>query len=136
MVTRSVAFPTKWLKPGDLNGQPITLTIERVVLERLVFKGKAQQKLVAYFEGTGKSLTINATNFDSLVEITGEGDSDKWAGHVMEAYPTTCEVDGETFAAIRVRAPEQADLLAAKAPNLPPAPAPKGVSDMDDEIPF
>jgi hypothetical protein len=136
MVTRSEVFPTKWLKPGDLNGQPAVLQIERATWEPVKFAGKEEKKLTLHFVGTGKSLTLNATNFDSCVEITGEADSDDWSGHVVEAYPTTTEVRGETFPAIRLRKPEQADMLAAAKPKLPPAPAPTPRSDMDDEIPF
>jgi hypothetical protein len=136
MVTRSRAFPTKWLKPGDLNGQPIALKIERAAMETVKFKGKEQKKLVLYFFGTGKSLLMNATNFDSIEEITGQSDSDNWPNHTIEVYATTTEVEGETKDCIRVRSPAQKDLLGATAPNLPPAPPPAPASDMDDEIPF
>jgi hypothetical protein len=137
MVTKSEAFPTKSLKAADLKGQPCTLRVERAALENLRFNGKEQNKLVLYFAGTGKSLIVNATNFDSLVELTGESDSDNWAGHVVEVYPTTTEVRGETYDCIRIRAPAQSDMLAAaKSPNLPPAPKSAPRSAMDDEIPF
>jgi hypothetical protein len=136
MVTRSQAFPTKWLKPGDLNGQSIALKIERAAMETVKFNGKEQEKLVLYFFGTGKSLLMNATNFDSIEKITGQSDSDNWRDHTIEVYPTTVEVRGDTVDCIRVRAPAQKDLLAATTPNLPPAPPPAPVGDMDDEIPF
>ena len=137
MVTKNEVFPTKWLKPADLKGQPVVLEIERAVLETVKFNGKEETKLVLHFAGTGKGLTVNATNFDSLVAITGQSDSDSWPGHVVEAYPTTTEVRGETYDCVRLRAPEQPDLLAAKSPKLPPAPkTPKSGGDMDDEIPF
>jgi hypothetical protein len=137
MATKSEVFPTKWLKATDLKGQPVVLEIERAVLETTKFNGKEQTKLVLYFAGTGKGLGVNATIFDQLVEITGESDSDNWPGHVIEAFPTVVEVRGETFDCVRLRAPQQADMLAAaKAPKLPPAPAPVPKGDMDDEIPF
>jgi hypothetical protein len=136
MVTKSQAFPTKWLKPGDLNGQPVVLKIERAMQEKLKFRGKEETKLILYFSGTGKSLVVNATNFDLLEEVTGQSDSDNWRGHTIEVYPTTTEVRGETFDCIRIRAPAQKDLLAATTPNLPPAPPPAPTGDMDDEIPF
>jgi hypothetical protein len=137
MVTRSEVFPSRWLKPADLKGQPCVLEIERAALEAVKFNGKEQTKLALHFAGTSKSLTVNATNFDALVEITGQSDSDNWAGHRIEVYPTTTEVRGETFACLRIRAPEQGDMLAAaKAPKLPPAPKAPPKSDMDDQIPF
>jgi hypothetical protein len=137
MVTKSEVFPTKWLKPADLNGQPVALEIASAKLEKIKFNGKEETKLVLYFAGTAKSLTVNATNFDSLVEITGQSNSDNWAGHVIEVYPSTVEVRGETYDCIRARTPAQSDMLAAaKAPNLPPAPKAPPKSAMDDEIPF
>lgn len=137
MVTRSEAFPSRWLKPGDLKGQPCVLEIERAAYEAVKFNGKEQKKPVLYFAGTGKALTVNAMNFDTLVEITGQSDSDDWAGHVIEVFPSTVEVRGETVNCIRIRAPEQGDMLAAaKSPKLPPAPEAPPKGDMDDEIPF
>ena len=76
VVTKSEVFPTKWLKAADLKGQPCVLEIERTALETVKFNGKEQTKLVLYFAGTSKGLAVNATNFDSLVEVTGESDSD------------------------------------------------------------
>src|SRR5262249_38184750 len=136
MVTKSEVFLSKWLKPVDLKGQPVVLKIERAVLEGVKFNGKEETKLVLHFASTGKALTINSTNFDSLVEITGQSDSDNWAGHLIEVFPSTVEVRGETYDCIRVRAPEQPDMLTAKLPKLPPAPKAPPKSDMDDEIPF
>lgn len=133
MVTRSQAFPTKWLKPADLNGKPCDLEIERAAQETLKFNGKEQIKTALYFVGTGKSLPLNLTNFEKCEEITGQPDSDNWAGHMIEVFPSTVDVHGETRDCIRIRAPAQLDMLAAaKAPKLPPAP--KG--DIDDDIPF
>jgi hypothetical protein len=139
MVTRSEVFPTRWLKPADLKGEPCVLEIKRSKLEQVKFNGKAETKLILAFAGTDKALIVNATNFDSLVEITGQSDSDNWPGHAIEAYPSTVPIHGEEHACIRLRPPEQADMLAAaKAPKLPPAPKapPKSASDMDDDIPF
>jgi hypothetical protein len=137
MVTKSEAFPTKWLKPADLKGQPCVLEIERAVQETVKFNDKDQKKTVLYFAGTGKNLPVNATNWDVIEEITGEPDSDNWAGHVIELFPTTTEVRGETVDCIRIRAPEQGDMLAAaKSPKLPPAPEAPPKGDMDDNIPF
>jgi hypothetical protein len=137
MVTKSEAFPTKWLKPPDLKGQPVVLEIKNAVQEAIKFNGKEETKTVLHFAGTGKELPLNATNFDPCVEITGQDDSDNWAGHTIEVFPTTTDLRGETVPAIRIRRPEQADLLAAaKAPKLPPAPAPAPASDLDDNIPF
>jgi hypothetical protein len=138
MVTRSEAFPSRWLKPADLKGQPCVLEIKDAKYEQVKFgDSKEQQKLVLSFVGTDKTFICNITNFEAIEGITGQPDSDDWAGCVVEAYPTTTEVRGEETDCIRFRAPMQKDMqLAAKAPKLPPAPEapPKGA--MDDGIPF
>jgi hypothetical protein len=136
MVKRSEAFPSRWLKAADLKG-PCVLEIERATQETVTFNGKEQRKTVLHFAGTGKAMTVNVTNWDALEEITGQANSDDWAGYKVEIYPTTTEVRGETFDCIRIRAPEQSDMLAAaKSPKLPPAPKAAPKTDMDDEIPF
>jgi hypothetical protein len=137
MVTRSEAFPSKWLKAADLKGKPCLLEIKAAKYESVKFNGKAETKLVLEFAGTGKAFICNLTNFQKIEEITGQDDTDNWPGYVIEVYPTTVPVHGEATDCIRIRAPEQKDMqLAAKAPKLPPAPPPTPLGDMDDSIPF
>ena len=53
-------FPSKYLKSDDLNGKPITVTIERAPLEPLKSpEGKEQNKTVLYFRGAKKALPLN-----------------------------------------------------------------------------
>jgi len=137
MATKSEAFPSRFLKPVDLNGQPCILEMKEVKREPVKFNGKEETKHVLYFAGTGKALILNATNWDSIVDITGEDDSDNWAPHIIEVYPTTTDVRGIETDCIRVRAPQQGDMLAAaKSPKLPPAPAEAKRGPLDDDIPY
>jgi hypothetical protein len=138
MVTKSKAFPSKWLKPDELKGKPYVLTIDRVGQESMKFNGKSQEKTVVYFKGTNKGLILNLTNFESIEKITGQGDTDDWPGHAIEVYPTTVEMKGVETDCIRVRAPAQGDILAAaaKPPDLPPAPQAPPLGDLNDDIPF
>lgn len=53
-------FPNKWLKCADLQGKPITVTIESAPLETLKSPdGKEQDKIVLYFAGAKKALPLN-----------------------------------------------------------------------------
>lgn len=144
-------FKTRFLKPADLDGKDVVFTISAVSYEPLKdFRGNDTEKLILSFAETKKELVVNATIFDSIVEATGQDDSDNWPSRQVEAFETTVIVDNETKPCIRLRAPPQGTLDAAAAAPKKPAPkqtAPKKTapaeksdkdekSDMDDEIPF
>ena len=141
---RDDAFPSRFLKAGDLNGKPVTLTIASVTYETLKNrKGLDEQKPVIAFLKTKKLLVANVTNFDAIVDVTGEADSDDWPGHKIEAYPSEVQVGAEMKPCIRVRAAPQGELkpkAVAKSKKPPAAKAtatvPPAHDDMDDEIPF
>ena len=100
-------FPSKYLKAADLNGDPLVVTIVSAPLETLKNpEGKEQTKTVLYFRGTKKLLPLNLTNWDSVADVTGESDSENWAGCKIELYPATTEMKGKTVDCIRVRAPK------------------------------
>src|SRR5262249_6354013 len=92
---------------------------------------KEQRKMVLTFRETKKVLTVNVTNWDMIVLITGQEDSNNWAGHAIELYPDTTRVKSETKPCIRVRSPEQPEL---KPANVRPIP-PYAPDDINDELP-
>jgi hypothetical protein len=124
----------KYLKAADLQGKPITLTIERAPIEAMKSRdgGEEENKIVLYFVGAKKGLVLNATNFDSCVEICDADDSDQWIGCKIELYPTTAQLKNQTVAAIRVRWPTQRELPKQKPPATEPPPA----NGMDDVLPW
>jgi hypothetical protein len=128
MATKDEMFPSKYLKAADLKDQAAVLTVDYAAVETLKNKGVEQRKVVLHFTKTAKQLPLNATNFDSMVDVTGEGDSERWKGAKVEVYPTTTQMAGETIPCIRIRAPAQKQLKLKKS-----APAPKGE---DADIPF
>ncbi len=108
-------FPSKYLKAADLNGKPVTVTIERASYEALKTPdGKENSKTVLYFVGAKKALPLNLTNWDSVAEVCGE-DTDDWHGCKIELYPDTTAMAGRTVDCIRVRAPVQRQLPKAPA---------------------
>jgi hypothetical protein len=134
MPKRDDVFPSKYLRASNLDGKPITVTIERSPIETLKNPdGKEDTKTVLYFVGAKKMLPLNRTNWDSVAEITGEDDSDNWPGHKLELYPTKTEMKGKTVDCIRIRAPAQLELKKSK-----PKAAPKQTvaEEMNDEIPW
>jgi hypothetical protein len=131
MPTRDDLFPSRCLKAADLDGKPRTLTISMAIRETFKNGGEEQSKLVVYFKGETKGLPLNITNFDAIMDITGEADSDDWRGHQVEVYPTTTEMRGKVVPCIRIRSPKQGEPSATKRPAKSPSSA-----EMDDEIPF
>jgi len=126
-------FPSKYLKSDDLQGRPITVTIERAPLETLKSPdGKEQTKIVLYFRGAKKALPLNVTNWDACVDACGDDDTDGWPGKQIELYPAKTQMAGKTVDCVRIRPPAQRELPKQK----PPATEPPPVNDMNDVIPW
>ena len=99
-------FPSTWLKSDDLDG-PTIATIKQVYEER--FPGKRgepdQVKPVLRFRELEKAMVLNRTNFQTLVEITGKGDSDHWVGAVVQLRVERVQAFGDLVDAIRIHLP-------------------------------
>jgi hypothetical protein len=132
MAKKHELFRSKYLKAVDLNGRPMTATIEAARTETLKNDRGEEQKTVLYFKGVRQALPLNLTNWDSVADITGQEDSDNWPGHAVELYPTTTEMRGKIVDCIRIRAPAQRELPTKK----PPQPKPPAGADFDDTVPF
>jgi hypothetical protein len=98
---RSDAFPSRFLKAADLNGQDLEVIISGLEWEEIGRDKK--RRPVLHFRGKVKRLPLNATNFDSIVRVTGEEDSDNWEGHKITLYRTQVQSGRELVDAIRVR---------------------------------
>jgi hypothetical protein len=97
------------LRAWDLDGQDVTLTIERVeagVIENA--DGESKRMPFVYFKGMGKPLGLNKTNGKSLAGMYGT-DVRKWIGKRVTLYPTTTQYGGETKECIRIRPGVPAD---------------------------
>jgi len=130
---KSDFWKSKYIKAEDLGDKPTVLTIKSVSSEMLRTNGREDCKPIIRFEHAQKGLVLNLTNWDTIVDITGEEDTDRWPGHRVELYASTVEVSGETKPCVRIRAPEQGELSSAAKK----ADVPKSLrGDMDDEIPF
>lgn len=104
------------LRAWDLEGQDVTVTIERVepgTIENA--DGETKRMPFVYFKGFPKPLGINKTNGKSLAGMYGT-DTTRWVGKRVTLFPTTTQYAGETKDCIRIRpgipADEQPDLLA------------------------
>ena len=61
------AFPSNYVKCGDLQGRDVTVTIDKVVMEKL----GDDDKPVIYFRGTPKGLALNKTNASRIGSMLG-----------------------------------------------------------------
>ena len=106
MVKLAEAFPGKWLKPDDVD-PPVVTTIKTAVEEDIKgLDGKEQRKVVLYFAKKLKPLPLNRTNFESVMDISGETDSDNFGGTKIELFkqPNVRGPNGLTDG-VRIRAP-------------------------------
>ncbi len=96
---RSEAFPSKYLKAADLPRDGIGITIKSISRELV----GDDVRPVAKLHGHTKSLALNPTNWDLIVDLLREEDSDRWIGREIPIYPTQCPYKGEIVDCIRVR---------------------------------
>jgi hypothetical protein len=130
-MTRDEVFPSKYLKAADLKGKAHIVTIESAPYEPLKgLDGKENNKIVLSFKNAEKTLPLNATNFDSVCEVTGCPDSEDWPGKQIEVYPSKTLMGGKMVDCIRIRRPSSSRRAAAAPPPPPPA------DDMSDVIAF
>ena len=133
---KSDAFKSKYLKCADLNGKPIVVTIETTTFETLTAPdGKKQEKLILHFIGAQKTLPLNQINFDSVVDATGEDDSDNWPGRRLELFPSQAQLGAKMVDCVRIRKPDQPALPLKQKPTAS-AEKPPMADEMDDEIPW
>jgi hypothetical protein len=121
---RNEAFPSKFLKAADIN-EDVTATISSVEWEE-VGQDKTT-KSVLYFRGKLKPLILNGTNWDKIVEVTGEDDSDEWEGKKITLFKTEVPFGREMVEAIRVRGSSKSGIKGK--PTSKP-------SDTSDDVPF
>ena len=125
-------FTGSYLKADDLKGRSVTVTIEKAE----VVEFDDGHKVVVRFVGKDKALVCNKTNANIIAEVTGQDDTDHWAGHSLTLSVKKVEYQGKLVPAIRV---ELLDSPKKKQPAAAPKPVPaEGKADdagMDD-VPF
>src|SRR5262249_25586966 len=107
MATKDEMFPSRFLKAADLGGKAKILHIIAAEKEELTdLKGKKQKKMVLHFKGTDKVLPLNVTNWNSVVDVTGEADSENWVDFKIKLYPDRTSLGGEMKDCIRITNPD------------------------------
>ena len=96
------AFPSKYLKADDLDGER-TVKVTKITFEE-VGQNK-ERRPVAYFEGIDKGVVLNKTRSNGIVKASGSDDTDDWPGTLVLLYPSTTQFQGEEVECIGIRAP-------------------------------
>lgn len=113
------AFPSKYLKSGDVENGDLVLTIARVTTETVGQGADAEQKPIVYFSETEKGLVLNKVNANSISNLYGP-ETDAWTGRRIALFSTEVDFAGRPTLALRVRL---------KAPNgNTPAKVPAGIN--------
>lgn len=97
----SDAFPSKYLKADDLDGD-VVVYITKAEMEQLGQGKDAEDKIILYFKGMDKGLAVNKTNAGTIAKLYGD-DTDGWVGKPITLFATEVEFKGDMVMAIRVR---------------------------------
>jgi hypothetical protein len=123
----SEMFPSKYLKPTDIEDEDAALTIKSIKAEEV--GQERDNKYVLYFKEIDKGLVMNKTNTQTIAKVLKSDDTDEWIGKQITLYATEVEFKGESILGIRVR-------LKAPKTSKPAAVAEVKSEDDDDESPF
>ncbi len=87
--TVSELYPRLWLKPEDLKGKAVTVTIAKYAIEEFRQpNGETRQALVLAFEKASKRLICNKTQVLAIAAMFGENFAD-WLGRAITLAPGT-----------------------------------------------
>lgn len=95
------AFPSKYLKSADLNGETV-LTMTNVAMEELEGQHGTEEKPVVSFAETEQSLVLNKTNAVTIMELYGP-ETRTWDGKQIVLYPTRVQFGPKMVDAIRIK---------------------------------
>lgn len=105
-----LVFPSQYLKAADLRGREVTIIIAGVNKEHLVMAGGVRDIKPAITMTTvngrpiEKRWIIPKTVAKQIAATLGEKRVEKWIGHRVSIYPTTCKGQrGEEVDCIRVK---------------------------------
>jgi hypothetical protein len=135
IMNREDLFPSRYFKADDLPRAGLPVKIEGVTRERI---GQEQKdKPVITFVNQTKSLVMNKTNYESIADILGNGDTDTWPGRIIVLFPDKTSYAGKPTPCVRVKKYMKPAAIAAKPQpteiDPPPAESVPADHDQDEE---
>ncbi|MCX7008834.1 MAG: hypothetical protein NTY53_16580 [Kiritimatiellaeota bacterium] len=119
-------FPKRYARAEELQGKEVTLTIARVVPEKMRPNPKAPevQKFVVDFREARKGVGMGKSLAYQLAEIAGSEATDNWAGKAVTLSTVLMDVAGRKVLTFQARRPSSKAVAGQQIP--------KGLAD-DDE---
>ena len=104
------SFPSRFMRPTDLDDGPITVTINAVPEENLGTQDRPDPKPVAEFhEGEVKPVVLNITRCEAIAEIAGSEDMNDWPRTRIQLAKGWTRYQGKKVACIEVLPPPADD---------------------------
>ena len=137
---RDIVKKSRYLRKEDLGGpgEGVDLAIARVLEER-ISPDDAETEVVIYWAEAGyKPHILNATNLESIEEISGSEMTGDWIGVRVHCYhEPNVRYAGKKTGGVRIREATPAEASAAPATGTAaPAAAPTADAAFDEDIPF
>ena len=119
-------FPKRYASAEELQGKEVTLTIARVVPEKMRPNTKAPevQKFVVYFREARKGVVMGKSLAYQLAEICGSEETNDWAGKAVTLATVLMDVAGRKVLTFQAKRPTSKAVAGQQIP--------KGLAD-DDE---
>ncbi len=100
-------FPKRYASAEELQGKEVTLTIARVVPEKMRPNPKSPevQKFVVYFREARKGIVMGKSLAYQFAEILGSEETNDWAGKVVTLTSGLMDVAGRKVLTFQARRP-------------------------------
>lgn len=86
-LTYDALFPGRFIKAGEMDGKPATMTIKEVYLDHIEGEdGREKPQAVVAFQETPREMALNKTNGQCLKALFGP-QVDDWIGKRVTLYP-------------------------------------------------
>jgi len=128
----SGAFPSEFLKAGDIGNKQVRVVIDRVEMRDV----GDDHKPVVFFQGKEKGVVLNVTNARAIAQYYGE-EMEEWGGQEIILFTMMVNFQGRMQPGIRIRVASSSERKtpAKRAPKPAPDSEDPGAG-LDDEIPF
>lgn len=103
-MTRKDAFPSSWINATSVDPEGEEVTIREVTREKVGVGEKKEELPVIRFDERDDRLVCRITNWNSIVELTGEENSDNWVGKRIKLVRVRVECRGEMRDGVRIQA--------------------------------
>ena len=95
-------YPSRYLKPADIDDDDLVLTIDKVLVEEMGFVDRKETKPVLYFRNLDKVLVLNRTNANTIANLYGDQLSN-WTGKQVSLFIAEVNFQGKVMPGIRIR---------------------------------